>query len=599
MTPVTPIREEQATFSDFGIDTGGKRGQIKTLCPKCSHRRHKSREKCLSVNTEEGVWNCKNDDCEFAGSLHSGLDEGHRPFRKPYKPKVYAVPMIRKPDGQSESTLNVDAIKMLKARGIDPKVAIEAGVFATTHWFSTLDREAPALCFPFTRNGQIVNAKYRPIDPTGFDPDLKTFAQESNAEPTWYGLDWCKDQPVVIIVEGEFDALAFRQAGFDAVLSVLSGSPSTLTKEYSSKFEFFPSGEKILEEATCVYIAIEADKAGNIMAEELARRIGKEKCFRTKFPEDCKDANDTLIHHGKAALERVISQSINFPYAGITSALELRDRVLHLKEHGIPEGFGCGLPSLDRIFRAVPGQMGFAVGVPTHGKTTVIDTIMLGWAIRNDWVVGIFTPEQYPQEMYIINLLQKAKRKPIEAFSPTELDQGMEWLDRHVKIVQPDHPTISEIEERMDFLVRRDGARALIVDPWTEVAFESGFGTENDFVKAKLTGFRQNARDKDFYLHVNAHPRKMTEQKDTSDGQTRTDKPSAYDIMGSSHFANKGDVIMSIWRDTLVDESPIEVSVVKARHRRNAQRGTILLNYHPEGEYLTDGGSADQNPYYQ
>jgi twinkle protein len=547
----------------------------------------------LSVNMDEGIWNCHH--CDWTGGLNEGTE--HRPFRKAYTPKIYTVPIVRRPEGPATQQLTVDALKMLKARGIDAKTAIDAGVFVTDHYFGKLQTSVPALCFPFTKNGVTVNAKYRPVDPTGNDPDLKTFAQESNAEPVWYGLDWCKDQPQVIIVEGEFDALAFRQAGFDAVLSVPSGSPGTLQKEYTKRFEFFPSGEKVLEQAAVVYIAIEKDQAGNIMAEELARRIGKEKCFRTNFPDGCKDANDVLVQHGKDALVRCIDQAPNFPVAGITSALELKDRVMHLKKNGMPEGFCCGIESLDQIFRAVPGQMGFTVGVPTHGKTTVIDTVMLGWAVKNDWVVGIFTPEQYPQEMYIINLLQKCKRKPIEAFTEVEMEAGMEWLDRHVKIVQPDHPTIGEIQERIDFLVRRDGARALIIDPWTEVAVEGGFGTEHDFVKSKLTQFRQNARDRDYYLHVNAHPRKMTEERDATDGQTRTSKPSAYDIAGSSHFANKGDVITTVWRDTTEEGSPIEVSVIKARHRRNARRGTIQLFYHPDGEYLTDGGPV-QNPYY-
>lgn len=946
-----PIRPEPVTFESVGIHLNGKRGQIKMLCPRCSNHRRKKREPCLSVNTVEGIWKCHNDDCGWSGSLHSGDDGKDRVYRKAYTPKVYSLPNVRKPEGPESAQLNVDAVKMLKARGISPKTAIDAGVFATRRWFHSFQEERPALCFPLTKSGKIVNAKYRPIDPTGYDPDLKTFAQESNAEPIWYGLDWCKDQPQIVIVEGEFDALAFREAGIDSVMSVPSGSPDTLQKEYTKRFEFFSSGERVLEQAASVIVAIEKDKAGNIMAEELARRIGKEKCFRMDFPDDCKDANDILVKHGKDALIEAIDKSREFPYAGITSALELRDRVLHLKKNGLPEGFTCGISSLDQIFRAVPGQMGFAVGVPSHGKglalqtkiptplgwttmgeiqvgdkvfgrdgevysvtfateikhnldcyrvefadgssivtdsdhlwltisedarrsagrvamrerlgmnrkndwrdqshkrtypsvvstpdirdtlykrgrlnhqvpgasplqlpdadlplspyvlgcwlgdgtttsgaiskpedelfdnirsegwkvgetaqersgtrtvyglvtklreigvlnnkrvpsmylrgseqqrrdllaglldtdgsvtpygrvefcstkecladavfelatslgffpkklqdrarlngedygpryritftpwgkvfrlsrkqqfvlesphakiesrraivsvesvpsvptrciqvdspdhlylcgegmipthnTTVIDTIMLGWAMKHDWVVGIFTPENYPQELYIINLLQKCKRKPIEEFTDTEMDAGMEWLDRHVKIVQPDTPTISEIEDRMDFLVRRDGARALVVDPWTEVETERGFGTEHEFVKSKLTKFRQHARDRDYYLHVNAHPRKIGEQKDSSDGVSRTDKPSAYDIASSSHFANKGDVIMSVWRDPTEDMSPIEVSVIKARFRRNARRGTILLNYHPDGEYLTDGGPADQNPYYE
>jgi hypothetical protein len=195
----------------------------------------------------------------------------------------------------------------------------------------------------------------------------------------------------------------------------------------------------------------------------------------------------------------------------------------------------------------------------------------------------------------MVNLLQKVKRKRFEEFTTEEIERGLEWLDAHVKLIQPDLPTLPEIRDRIEFLVKREGARALIVDPWTEIQTEAGFGTQNDFIKSKLTDIRQHARDWDYHLYVDVHPRKMHEAKDV-DGVSRTDKPSAYDIMDSSHFANKGDIIMSVWRDPTIDLSPIEVSVVKARHRRYGRRGTMLMNYHENGEFLTDGGFSD-DPY--
>lgn len=45
------VRER--TFADVGIAIpAGRSGEIDVLCPECSHTRKKSRQKCLSVNTE-------------------------------------------------------------------------------------------------------------------------------------------------------------------------------------------------------------------------------------------------------------------------------------------------------------------------------------------------------------------------------------------------------------------------------------------------------------------------------------------------------------------------------------------------------------------
>ena len=46
-------------LQDYGINTKGRiAGQFKTTCPKCSHGRKKKSDPCLSVNIDEGVWNC-------------------------------------------------------------------------------------------------------------------------------------------------------------------------------------------------------------------------------------------------------------------------------------------------------------------------------------------------------------------------------------------------------------------------------------------------------------------------------------------------------------------------------------------------------------
>ena len=57
------------TLTDYGINIKGRlSGQFKTTCPKCSKDRKKKKDPCLSVNIDEGVWNCHN--CGWAGSLN-------------------------------------------------------------------------------------------------------------------------------------------------------------------------------------------------------------------------------------------------------------------------------------------------------------------------------------------------------------------------------------------------------------------------------------------------------------------------------------------------------------------------------------------------
>ena len=73
------------TFDDFKIDLGGRSGvEVQTLCPQCSHTRKKSKARCLSVNTVEGVWYCHH--CDWRGTLKAGEEAKSRPPNRIVKP---------------------------------------------------------------------------------------------------------------------------------------------------------------------------------------------------------------------------------------------------------------------------------------------------------------------------------------------------------------------------------------------------------------------------------------------------------------------------------------------------------------------------------
>ena len=58
------------TYEDYNIAIpyNNTSGQYKTLCPECSTNRRKRNDKCLSVNLDDGVWNCHH--CGYKGTLN-------------------------------------------------------------------------------------------------------------------------------------------------------------------------------------------------------------------------------------------------------------------------------------------------------------------------------------------------------------------------------------------------------------------------------------------------------------------------------------------------------------------------------------------------
>jgi hypothetical protein len=75
-----------------------------------------------------------------------------------------------------------------------------------------------AVIFPYFRNAELVNRKYRTT--AG-----KHFRLEAGCELTLYGVDDIDPEKPLIWVEGELDKLTVEIAGFRTAISVSNGAP--------------------------------------------------------------------------------------------------------------------------------------------------------------------------------------------------------------------------------------------------------------------------------------------------------------------------------------------------------------------------------------
>ena len=91
------------------------------------------------------------------------------------------------------------------SRGISEATLERNGVAQEVVWSPAHKERRPSIAFPYTRNGEIVNVKYRTED--------KHFTQVKGAEKILYGLDDVAGETEIIFVEGEMDKLALEEAG--------------------------------------------------------------------------------------------------------------------------------------------------------------------------------------------------------------------------------------------------------------------------------------------------------------------------------------------------------------------------------------------------
>jgi twinkle protein len=570
----------ETTFADVDIDIPpGRSGEVDTTCPKCSPTRKKSRDKCLSVNTDEQTWFCHH--CQWSGSLN-GAANSQTSYGAPLRKTAYTAPQEPPPpdDGLTPAVLT-----WFERRGISEEVLRERGITAGTAFVPQLGNEATAIQFPYRRDGRLVNIKYR--------AHPKHFWMAKGAERIFYGLDQAAGAETVVIVEGEIDALSIDEAQGWPALSVPDGAPSADATNYTSKFAFLESGRDILSAARTVILATDMDAPGQKLADELARRIGPEKCQRAIWPLGCKDANDTLIAYGANGVAHALADAQPYPVAGIATVRDLAGPLDALYEGGLDRGPDTGWVWCDAHYRARAGLMTIATGQPGSGKTALIDNLMVRLAERHGWSFGIYSPENQPVERHLASLLTIRVGKPF-ADGPTprmtreDVHSARRWAEGRFMFILPEEPTLDAILERAKILVYRSGIRGLVLDPWNEIDHSRPDRlSETEYISQCLTRLRAFARLHGVHVWLVAHPTKLQKDKDGV-----YPVPTPYDVSGSAHFFNKSDACIAVWRDKTLPGALTQLHIQKIRFAETGKLGVVEFAYDRVTGRMQDVGAA-------
>lgn len=541
------------TLYDLGIDLRGHTsGEVKVVCPKCSPTRKKKSYPCLNVNIDRGLFNCWH--CSWSGGVGAGA------FMQQIK-KTYRKPEFR------PAVMKDSAIEWLSKRGITPEVAARNQLSTAVKYFPQIEEEAKCMAFPFLKAGEIVNVKYRTPD--------KYFTQESGAEKTWYKYDDI-DPKCTIITEGEFDALSFEVAGYRHAISVPDGAPAIESKSFDKKFTYIDVEDPAIEAVEKFILAVDNDAPGKKLEEELARRLGKERCYRVRWPEGCKDANEVLVKLGKSALADLVQYAEPYPVDGIFELQSFGNDLDNIYENGLPAGLSTGWENLDGFYRPMEGQWTLVTGVPGMGKSEWLDGLALNLAKQHSWMIGVCSPENQPITFHAAKLMEKYAGKRLHKMDKQEYEDAKEWVNHFFKFIMPEDRTLESVLAKAKLLVRRYGMQGMIIDPYNEILHTNRKDgvSETEYVSEFLAQIRSCARTLGIHIWLVAHPTKL--QKG-ADGKYPV--PTGYDVAGSAHFFNKADNIIAVHRDKSNPDAYVEVHVQKIRSRWLGQLGHVSLEW--------------------
>jgi twinkle protein len=553
-------------FEDFAIEIIGTGPQVYTTCPQCRDSRKKKGAKCLSANTEQGIWNCHH--CGWSGSLKFGDDRNSRPFA--WKPKAYRKPEFIKSDP------TVPLLSWFKKRGITQPTIRKASVRIQHVYFPQLEESVDAIVFPYTENGEVVNCKYRGLVE-------KVFRQEFDAKKILYGLDDVQND-FLVIVEGEIDKLSCTEAGIDSCVSVPDGAPPEGSAPSDKKFEYLANCQRALDPVKKIVLAVDGDGPGKTLEQELARRLGQERCWRVTWPDGCKDANDVLMKLGAQTLEQCIQDAKPWPIDHVVYPGDLGDDLLALREQRESRGLPTGWKSVDELYTVLPGELTIVTGIPGHGKSEFIDALTLNLAKLHGWSTAFCSPENLPVTRHVTKLLEKHVGGPFydkghhARMSEMDMLDALEFLHQHFALIVPEESlTIPDLLTKAKGLVFQRGIRALVLDPWNEFDHRRAPGlSETEHVSSSLGLLRRFARNHGVHVWVVAHPAKL--QKNLDD---KYPVPRPYDISGSAHWYNRADNCLSVWRDVTDEQkrNQVEIHIQKIRNKHVGTLGMTTLKW--------------------
>jgi len=556
----------------------GRSGHFRAPCPFCSSTRSPAnrRDKCLAVDVEADrvVWYC-----------HHCSDKGAVPFETNSRPRPAPTPAPRKDMAPIIRPMNQAVREFLISRSISTDTAEAFQVGASSRWFGKIQANAEAIALPFIdADGRIEYVKFRSLEG-------KDFSSEGKPR-TLFGSQLWQMGRDIIITEGELDTLAVAEAVGLETYNIGSVAAGAMAKPSDSldnpRLAFLQPLADFFEKASRVLIAVDMDGPGNILAEEIVRRIGRAKCWRVNWRR--KDANEVLAL-GVEAVREDLSAASAWPMAGLYDAIHYQDQIDKYLAEGFKPGLSTGYSFLDDYYTVEGGQLTVVTGLPGSGKSEFVDMLMVNLAEASGWKFAICSWEN-PPAVHIMKLA--AKRGRMNVFKGREVNSAKlarctRWVNDHFLFLE-DHSeepaTLDSILDRLRAAILRYGIKGAVIDPYNYIVRDKGI-EERVWIEDMLARVRRFAQTNGLHIWFVAHPTKI---QPNGDGTTRV--PKGNDISGSAAWFAKTDNGITVHRDQS-EPHIAQVHIWKVRYQWIGKIGMSLLAYDLDTSRFIEAGYDD------
>lgn len=525
-------------------------GENAQKCPACSDMRKKGNQnkKSFSFNADTGLGKCHN--CEFTC------------FKKTEDYKTYVRPALKTNLKYSDKLTEWFQKRQITASTLDKMRVTES-----TEWMPQVSAERNVVCFNYYRDGQLINIKFRDGE--------KNFKLVKDAEKIFYNLDGIKDKSVVYIVEGEIDCLSMVQCGYDNTVSVPNGANKS-----SNNLDYLDRCYSYFEKVEQVFICTDHDEPGEHLANELARRIGVEKCFRVNLG-GFKDVNEQLCQLGKIDLSNYSA----FPIAGIFTVEDHWEAFMLLLKNGFPKGWKPR-GKLGEYVSFHPGYITVITGIPGHGKSEIIDQVLIQLCMDYNLRGGFFSPENWPTELHMCKLVEKLIGKSAFKCTNPELTDAKEFLNDRIVWIYPEESfSLTDVLNKVRQAVLKYGIQWFVIDPWNKLEH---LDDSTNYVSRCLDEISNFNKKNGTHSFIVAHPTKMRMNHDSG----KYEVPGLYDISGSANFYNKADIGLSMYKE---EQGKNSLLIQKVKFKFWGQTGQVEYFWNSDNGRYSEFGADCNN----
>lgn len=447
-----------------------------------------------------------------------GIKDDDQYFAKPKK-------TYQKPD-RSKIKSTKQHIEYLKGRGISEEVIQDYKIADCKVWDHDNNREVDGIAFPYIRDGELLFIKSIGIERNN---GKKIIGASKNAEPCLFGWDLLPPASrAVIIVEGEIDALSLATYGIPALSVPFGGGKG-------AKQQWIDCEYHNMDRFDDVILCLDSDEAGQEAAQEIAQRLGIERCRIAELPH--KDANDCLL---KGVSEDEIWNALENarfldPEELANASAFLQDTIdaFYREDKGI---FNSPWTSLNDHFAFRESELTLINGVNGHGKSQVAGHLMLQ-AMSQDTRCCVASMELKPG-ILLKRLTRQgvcAKLPPVEEIeSMNNFFSNNLWLFTLTGTAKA-----NRLLEIFAYASKRYGIKLFVIDSLMKCGIsETDYDGQKDFMD-KLCDFKNK---------YGAHVILITHSRKSDSEEKPTGK---MDVKGTGAVTDLADNVFIIWRNKM------------------------------------------------